>query len=71
MKKIDYDERKKKEAIIALKRLIKLIEKGIFVPYSMGLYQSGLDNHIHARFEMIDTDFPANNGKIQRDLENL
>jgi len=67
MKRVDYNAKKRKEAITALQTLLNNIKRGVLVPYQLGIWQSGLDNHIHVKFEAINTDFPPNSEEIQED----
>jgi len=67
MKRVDYNTKKRKEAITALQTLLNDIKKGVLVPYSIGIWQSGINNHVHVKFEAINTDFPSNSEEIQED----
>lgn len=56
MDKFRYYEKKRKEALSTLKRLEKLIKNGEYVPYSIGIWESGLNNTLHAKFEFLPAD---------------
>jgi hypothetical protein len=66
-----FKARKRAETIKALETLLSGVKRGIFVPYSVSVWQSQTDKRCFWQFAVIDDDYEQDFSKIALDLNNL